>query len=74
LAQTASSSAGLVSQIGGGATSSVFPGRDVKFDSSFEPRQVWSFTVEADEDFANDENFAAEEQRGPVWDDEGERQ
>jgi hypothetical protein len=40
------------------------PGKDVKFDSSFELRQVWSFTVEADEDFANDENFAAEEQRG----------
>jgi hypothetical protein len=42
----------------------VFPGKDVKFDSSFELRQVWSFTVEADEGFANDENFAAEEQRG----------
>ncbi|KAK5463073.1 hypothetical protein LTS15_002786 [Exophiala xenobiotica] len=42
----------------------LFAGKDVKFDSSFELRQVWSFTVEADEDFANDENFAAEEQRG----------
>ncbi|KAK5191694.1 hypothetical protein LTR99_008579 [Exophiala xenobiotica] len=41
----------------------LFAGKDVKFDPSFELRQVWSFTVEADEDLANDENFAVEEQR-----------